>query len=76
MATGAYTVVGGMHAVIYTEVLQTIILIIGGLSLLYYSLEVAGGMSQVTCCLPLDTGKYVAELSSSKAEPGSTWPSA
>ena len=52
VATGAYTVVGGMHAVIYTEVLQTVILIAGGLALLYYSLALAGGLDSVWSSVP------------------------
>lgn len=52
VATGAYTVVGGMHAVIYTEVLQTVILIAGGLALLYYSLTLAGGLDEVWSRVP------------------------
>ena len=41
--TGAYTVLGGMGAVAYTEALQTIILIIGSALVTYFGLEALGG---------------------------------
>eukprot|EP01083_Nonionella_stella_P028120 77445_1 len=43
-ATGIYVVLGGLRAVVYTENVQTIILIIGGLLLMGYSLNAVGGM--------------------------------
>lgn len=41
--TGVYTVVGGMRAVVYTETLQAIILVIGAGSLTYIGLQHVGG---------------------------------
>lgn len=41
--TGIYTVVGGMKAVIYTETLQTIILIFGSVIITYLGLQEVGG---------------------------------
>ncbi len=41
--TGIYTVVGGMRAVVYTETLQAIILVIGAGALTYIGLEHVGG---------------------------------
>lgn len=41
--TGLYTVIGGMKAVIYTETLQTIILIVGSLIITYLGLQEVGG---------------------------------
>ncbi|MEM9141816.1 MAG: sodium:solute symporter [Bacteroidota bacterium] len=41
--TGAYTIVGGMKAVIYTETLQTIILIAGSIIITYLGLQEVGG---------------------------------
>ena len=43
--TGIYTIVGGMKAVIYTETLQTIILIAGSLIITYLGLQEVGGWS-------------------------------
>ncbi|MDO9593478.1 MAG: sodium:solute symporter [Lutibacter sp.] len=41
--TGIYTVIGGMRAVVYTETLQAIILVIGAGALTYIGLEHVGG---------------------------------
>ncbi len=41
--TGIYTVIGGMKAVIYTETLQTIILILGSVIITYLGLQEIGG---------------------------------
>jgi SSS family solute:Na+ symporter len=45
--TGIYTVIGGMKAVIYTETLQTIILILGSICITYLGLQEVGGWSQL-----------------------------
>lgn len=45
--TGIYTVIGGMKAVIYTETLQTIILILGSLVITYLGLQEVGGWAQL-----------------------------
>ncbi|MCR9265480.1 MAG: sodium:solute symporter [Flavobacteriaceae bacterium] len=45
--TGIYTVVGGMKAVIYTETLQTVILILGSLIITYLGLQEVGGWGQL-----------------------------
>lgn len=46
--TGFYTVVGGMKAVIYTETLQTVILILGAVMITYFGLQEVGGWNQLT----------------------------
>ncbi|QLE00418.1 sodium/solute symporter [Galbibacter sp. BG1] len=45
--TGLYTIVGGMKAVIYTETLQTVILILGSVIITFLGLEAVGGWSQL-----------------------------
>ncbi|MGW9685966.1 sodium:solute symporter [Flagellimonas sp. 2504JD1-5] len=45
--TGAYTVIGGMKAVIYTETLQTVILIAGSLIITYLGLQEVGGWQEL-----------------------------
>ncbi len=45
--TGIYTVIGGMKAVIYTETLQTVILILGSLIITYLGLQEVGGWGQL-----------------------------
>lgn len=46
--TGVYTVVGGLKAVIYTETIQTIILILGSIIITYLGLQEVGGWGQLT----------------------------
>lgn len=45
--TGIYTVFGGLRAVIYTEVAQTIVLILGSLFITFYGLGKLGGWSEL-----------------------------
>ena len=49
--TGIYTVVGGMRAVAYTEVLQTFVLVGGSLLLTVFGLNKLGGWSQLRATL-------------------------
>ncbi|PRX57256.1 sodium:solute symporter [Flagellimonas meridianipacifica] len=46
--TGIYTIIGGMKAVIYTETLQTIILIMGSIIITVLGLQEIGGWSAMT----------------------------
>lgn len=41
--TGIYTVLGGMRAVVYTEALQTVVLVIGAGTLTFIGLDAVGG---------------------------------
>jgi solute:Na+ symporter, SSS family len=50
--TGAYTILGGMRAVAYTEAIQTVILVIGAATLTIVGLNAAGGWSNVKASLP------------------------
>jgi len=45
--TGLYTVLGGMRAVVYTEALQTVILILGSLLLTYKGFEAVGSWEEL-----------------------------
>ena len=45
--TGIYTVIGGMKAVIYTETLQTIVLILGSVVITYLGLQQVGGWDEL-----------------------------
>ena len=47
IVTGLYTILGGMRAVIYTEALQTVILILGALFLTYQGFEAIGGWREL-----------------------------
>ena len=46
--TGIYTIIGGMKAVIYTETLQTVILILGSLIITFLGLQEIGGWTAMT----------------------------
>jgi len=52
--TGIYTIAGGLSAVIYTELIQTVILIGGALILTIMGLNEVGGMQGLRAALPPD----------------------
>ncbi|HZA51144.1 MAG TPA: sodium:solute symporter [Myxococcaceae bacterium] len=54
LVTGLYTVLGGLRAVIYTEVLQAIVLIVGSATLMVLGLRAAGGWSGLEATVPKD----------------------
>ncbi|MEL6251210.1 MAG: sodium:solute symporter [Bacteroidota bacterium] len=45
--TGVYTILGGMRAVVYTEALQTIVLILGAIFLTVFGLDAVGGWNEL-----------------------------
>ncbi|KAL9655192.1 hypothetical protein ABK040_008967 [Willaertia magna] len=47
VSTGVYTVIGGLKAVIYTEVIQTVVLIVGTIVLTIISVNSVGGLSKL-----------------------------
>lgn len=51
---GIYTIAGGMKAVIYTEIIQTVMLIIGASILTLLGLKEVGGISGLKAILPED----------------------
>jgi len=50
--TGLYTIIGGFSSVIYTQIFQAVILIIGALLLTLFGLERVGGLSSLFSQLP------------------------
>jgi SSS family solute:Na+ symporter len=52
--TGLYTIFGGLRAVIYTEVLQAVVLIVGSAALMFLGLQSVGGWSGLHASLPAD----------------------
>ena len=52
IATGVYTVAGGLAAVIYTEVIQTVILVAGALALTWIGLGEVGGWTGLQASAP------------------------
>ncbi|XP_077616604.1 sodium/myo-inositol cotransporter 2 isoform X3 [Crocuta crocuta] len=59
--TALYTVAGGLAAVIYTDALQTLIMLIGALILMGYSFAAVGGMEGLK-------EKYFLSLASNRSE--------
>jgi solute:Na+ symporter, SSS family len=54
IATGIYTIAGGLAAVIYTDLVQTLILIVGAVILTFLGLEKVGGFGALRAALPAD----------------------
>src|SRR3954470_1496617 len=54
VVTGLYTIVGGLRAVIYTEVAQAVVLITGSTALMFIGLHNVGGWSGLHEKLPAD----------------------
>jgi SSS family solute:Na+ symporter len=54
VTTGIYTIFGGRAAVIYTELLQAVVLLVGAATLTILGLEQAGGMAGLRAALPPD----------------------
>lgn len=54
VVTGLYTIVGGLRAVIYTEVAQAVVLITGSAVLMFIGLHDVGGWSGLHSRLPAD----------------------
>ena len=54
LVTGIYTIAGGLAAVIYTEVIQTLILVAGALILMFLGLHQVGGWEALQAKVPAD----------------------
>ena len=50
--TGVYTVLGGLHAVMYTEAIQAIVLLLGSAILLFIGLDKVGGWHALLDAVP------------------------
>jgi SSS family solute:Na+ symporter len=52
VVTGVYTVMGGLHAVMYTEAIQAIVLLLGSLVLMIFGLREVGGWDALMQAVP------------------------
>ncbi|KIC95815.1 sodium:solute symporter [Flavihumibacter solisilvae] len=52
LVTGVYTIFGGLHAVMYTEAIQAIVLLAGSAILLVFGLREVGGWDNMIASLP------------------------
>ncbi len=68
--TGLYTVIGGMRAVVYTETLQAIVLIIGAAALTFIGLKYVGGWESMTDTI---TPEYL-NMWRPSSDPDFPWP--
>lgn len=62
LITGLYSIIGGLRAVIYTELLQTIVIIGGALTLTILGLNEVGGFSGLEARLPVDYFKMFKSI--------------
>ncbi len=69
--TGIYTVLGGMRAVVYTETLQTIVLVFGALTLTIIGLQAVGGWQE----LKATVGSEYFNMWRPASDPDFPWPS-
>ena len=54
LITGIYTIIGGMRAIVKTQIFQAIVLIVAATVMTIYSLSAAGGISGITSNLSSD----------------------
>jgi SSS family solute:Na+ symporter len=52
VVTGVYTMMGGLHAVMYTEAIQAIVLLVGSAVLLFFGLREVGGWDTLMQTIP------------------------
>jgi solute:Na+ symporter, SSS family len=54
VATGVYTIAGGLAAVIYTDLVQTLVLLAGAVALTWLGLDQVGGFAGLRAAVPAD----------------------
>ena len=54
VATGIYTMFGGLKAVVYTDLIQMFVMIAGAIFITYFGLDRIGGWSEVKANIPVD----------------------
>lgn len=69
--TGLYTVLGGMKAVLYTEAVQTVVLILGAAALTFIGLDAVGGWT----ALKTEVGPEYFNMWRPATDPDFPWPS-
>jgi SSS family solute:Na+ symporter len=63
IATGIYTIAGGLAAVIYTDLIQTLILLAGAIALTFIGLDKVGGFSALRAAVPASYFHMVKPIS-------------
>lgn len=54
LSTGIYTVMGGLKAVIYTDLIQLFVMVAGAILITYFGLETIGGWENVRANIPME----------------------
>lgn len=70
IAAGIYTIVGGLAAVMYTDALQALLLVIGSIFIAYAAFDVAGGWQAVMSHVPPDMVSLIRPVDDSSVP----WP--
>jgi solute:Na+ symporter, SSS family len=63
IATGIYTISGGLAAVIYTDLVQTLILLAGAIALTFIGLDKTGGFAHLRAAVPASYFHMVKPIS-------------
>src|SRR5450432_4543509 len=63
IATGIYTIAGGLAAVIYTDLVQTLILLAGAIALTFIGLDKVGGFAALRAAVPASYFHMVKPIS-------------
>ncbi|PYQ16054.1 MAG: sodium transporter [Acidobacteria bacterium] len=63
VATGIYTVAGGLAAVIYTDLVQTLVLLAGAVALTWIGLDRVGGFAGLRAAVPADYLSMIKPIS-------------
>jgi len=63
VATGIYTIAGGLAAVIYTDLVQTLILLAGAVALTFIGLDKVGGFATLRAAVPASYFHMVKPIS-------------
>src|SRR5215470_11652358 len=63
IATGIYTIAGGLAAVIYTDLVQTLILLAGAFALTFIGLDKVGGFAGLRAAVPADYFHMIKPIS-------------
>jgi len=69
VVTGVYTIAGGLSAVIYTEVVQTLVLLTGAIALTFIGLHEVGGFAGLRAAVPASYFHMMKPAS----DPGFPW---
>ncbi len=69
--TGVYTIFGGMRAVLFTDAVQTIVLLLGAFSITFFGLKMLGGWGELVNFCNEHAGQY--QLWRPLSQPGVPW---